>query len=69
MGRGIGHRVYFDNYFSSGQLLTHLFDRGIYSLATIRVDRIKRLGGPTEAEMKNQGRGSFNERVMAADGV
>ena len=34
-----GHRVYFDNYFTSLPLLQHLLDRDVYSCGTFRVNR------------------------------
>ena len=39
--RNVGHKVYFDNYFSSVQLLQYLKKEGILAVGTIRADRLK----------------------------
>ena len=37
----VGHKVYFDNYFSSVNLLQYLKKEGIWAIGTIRADRLK----------------------------
>lgn len=39
--RHVGHKVYFDNYFSSVNLLQYLKKEGIWAVGTIRADRLK----------------------------
>ena len=63
------HKLYFDNYFTSLDLLVYLAKRGIYSLGTIRRNRIPQNKMPTEAEMKKKGRGASEEMVTNVDGV
>ncbi len=42
--RNIGHKVYFDNYFSSVRLVQSLKEDGIWAVGTIRADRLKGAG-------------------------
>ena len=67
----VGHKVYFDNLFSSVPLLQHLQDQGIWCVSTIRADRLmgtnKKL--KTEKELKKLGRGAMDWRVNANSGI
>ena len=63
----VGHKVYFDNLFSSIPLLRHLQDKGIWCVSTIRANRM--LGAnkqlKSEKQLKQLGRGSMDWRVDA----
>ncbi len=63
------NKLYFDNYYTSLDLVVHLAKRGIYSLGTIRRNRVPQNKMPTEADMKKRGRGASEEMVANVDGV
>lgn len=63
------YRIYFDNYYSSIPLVSYLATRGIYSLGTIRRNRIPNCKLPSEKEMKKVQRGTSYEYVADANGV
>lgn len=57
----VGHKVYFDNYFSSVNLLQCLQKEGIWGIGTIRADRLKGAGKLLQDKKsleKKGGRGS-----------
>ena len=56
----IGHVVYFDNYFNFFSLQSKLHSRGIFSVGTLRKDRVCKAPIATEKELKKKGRGSFD---------
>lgn len=62
------HRVYFDNYYTSLPLITFLNKNGIYSLGTIRRNRIPNCPLPSEAAMKKNERGSSCEFITEIEG-
>lgn len=65
-----GHQLYYDNYFSSFQLLEILRDKGINAGGTIRIDRFANPPLLADKEMVKKGRGysdsvvSRNEKVV-----
>ena len=63
------YKLYFDNYYTSLDLVVYLSKRGIYSLLTVRRNRIPQNKMPTEAEMKKKGRGTSEEMMTTVDGV
>jgi len=64
---GIGYHMYLDNYFTSLRMLTELAQRQIQSIATVRLNRLPGLRGPSEAEMKMAGRGTVSEYLTDVD--
>lgn len=62
-----GHKLYFDNYFSSYPALEILRDKGINAGGTIRLDRFAHPPLLKENEMKKKGRG-FSDSVVSHDG-
>lgn len=59
--RSRGHKLFYDNYFSSYQLLQVLKSKGIFAAGTVRVNRF---GNPPLLEdktLKSRGRGSHDE--------
>lgn len=67
--RNQNFRVYFDNFYTSVPLLVELSKRGIFSLGTVRRQRIPNCKLPTEVELKKQPRGTCHEYVCNVDGV
>lgn len=56
--------VYFDNYFTSLELITYLRSEfGILSLGTVRKDRLRDCPLESDKKLKKDGRGSFDQRV------
>uniref|UniRef100_A0A087XB13 PiggyBac transposable element-derived protein domain-containing protein n=1 Tax=Poecilia formosa TaxID=48698 RepID=A0A087XB13_POEFO len=54
---GKNHKVFADNFF------THLKQRGIYYIGTVRMNRVKNCQLMDEKELKKKGRGSLDFRV------
>ena len=63
------HIIYFENSYTSLPLLVYLRARGIYSLGTVRSNRITNCKLPTNNEIKNEARGFSTEFVGRAYGV
>lgn len=61
--------LYHDNYYTALRLMVHLAREGIYSLGTIRRNRLPNCKLPTEASLKNAPRGACYEYVATVDGV
>lgn len=61
--------IYFDNYYTSFPLLVYLKSRGIFSLGTIRSNRIPNCKLPTDSDLKKQVRGYSTEFCGSASGV
>lgn len=62
-----GHKLYYDNYFSSYQLLEILKTKHIFAAGTIRINRFSHPPVLDDRELKRQGRGSHDE-VVSEDG-
>ena len=56
-------KVFFDNLFSSPELIKYLLSKGIYGVATLRANRSRSCPIPAEKDMKKQGRGAMTEVV------
>lgn len=65
----VGHKMYFDNYFTSLKLLEQLELRKIQSVGTVRLNRLPGLKGPSEKEMKKAGRGTISEQLTTIGGT
>lgn len=63
------HIVYFDNFYTSISLVVYLRSRGIYSLGTIRANRIPNCKLPLDSELKKEPRGYSCELVANVKGV
>lgn len=63
------HIIYFDNFYTSIPLLVYLRGRGIYSLGTVRANRIPNCKLPTDKEVNKMDRGYSTEFVGRAYGV
>ena len=67
----VNHKMYFDNYFSSLNLLRYLTKEKIWVVATIRQDRLKGGGRylKSQKELQKEGRGSSDWVVEANSGI
>lgn len=63
------HIIYFDNFYTTLPLMVYLYSRGIYSLGTLRVNRIGNCKLPTDKEVANKPRGYSTEFVGSSYGV
>lgn len=64
-----GHKLFFDNYFSTFPLFQILAQKQIYAAGTVRLDRFCKPPFSTDKEMKKKGRGSCEEVISADDSV
>ena len=66
-----GHKVYFDNYFSSVNLLKYLKKEGIWAVGTIRGDRLKGAAKilKSKKDLLKNGRGSSDSCVDANSNI
>jgi len=65
----VGHKLYFDNYFTSIDLLVYLEHQPIQSIGTVRVNRLQGFSAKSEKDLKKIGRGSMAEYTTDVDGV
>lgn len=57
------HIIYFDNFYTTLPLLIYLRSRGIFSLGTIRTNRIPQIKLSSDMELKQKNRG-YNEEYV-----
>ena len=57
------HKVFFDNFFSSPELMEYLARKGFWALATLNANRSRKCPLPSESELKKSGRGSSAQNV------
>ncbi|KAF2879715.1 hypothetical protein ILUMI_26454 [Ignelater luminosus] len=63
------HILYFVNFHATLPLMVYLYNRGIYSLETIRANRISKRKRFIDKEIPNQSRGYATEDVDSCYGV
>lgn len=63
------YKLYFDNWFNGIKLQVELAKSGIYSLRTVRSNRLRGCTFSNDKEFKRKGRGSFEERKASVEGV
>ena len=63
------YRIFFDNYFNSVDVQLALARRGILSLGTVHLNRLRETNLMSDAELAQRGRGAYQEKVMSVDGV
>lgn len=63
-----GHKLFFDNYFSTFPLYQILAQKKIYAAGTIRIDRFAKPPFKSDADMRKMGRGSSDE-IVSSDGT
>lgn len=61
--KNLNYQLYFDNYYTTLELLVYLAENGILSLGTVRRNRIPNCKLPTEKDMKKNPRGTSYEFV------
>ena len=63
------HKLCFDNYFTTIKLQVELKKLGIYSIGTVRANRLPGLVMKDEKDLSKARRGSMDHRVAEVDGV
>lgn len=64
-----GHKLFFDNYFSTFPIFEILAQKKIYAAGTVRLDRFSKPPFSSDVEMKKKGRGCFEELVSSNGSV
>lgn len=69
--RRVGHIITFDNFYTSLPLVTYLAKEGIFSLGTVRINRLRNCKLPDKKALmkRNIPRGFYEENVANVDGV
>lgn len=62
-------QLFFDNLFSSPNLLVHLTSKEVYAVATLRSDRSRGCKLPTDKDMRKKSRGSMEQFVDNKNGL
>ena len=57
------HKLFFDNFFSSPELMQYLANKGFWALASLNVVRSRKCPLPNEKELKKCGRGASTQNV------
>ena len=57
------HKIFFDNLFTSPEVMIQLRQQGILAVGTLRADRSRGCPMPAESAMRKEGRGAIFERV------
>ena len=65
----INHKIYYDSWLSSVNLIVELEKMGIQSLGTVRPNRLQGCSFISDKEMKRQVRGTVEEKVASVEGV
>ena len=63
------HKLFFDNFFSSPELIEYLASKGFWALATLNVNRSRKCPLPKEKELKKLGRGASTQNVNQTKSV
>ncbi|CAF3757542.1 unnamed protein product [Rotaria socialis] len=67
--RFINHKLYFDNYFTTIRLQVELKKLGIFSVGTVRPNRLLYLTMKTAKDLSSNGREAMDHRVTEVEGV
>ena len=65
----IGHKLFFDNWFTTIYLLIYLKEMGILAVGTVRANRLKGCTLERNKAIEKQGRGSMDYRVDLNTGL
>ncbi|XP_063878299.1 piggyBac transposable element-derived protein 2-like isoform X1 [Scylla paramamosain] len=65
----MSHLLFFDNWFSSLDLVIELHKKGIYTLGTVRQNRLKGCRLIDDKRMKKLGRGTYDEKSATVEGI
>lgn len=63
------HKLFFDNFFSSPELMEYLASQGFWALATLNPNRSRKCPLPKEKELKKFGRGASTQNVNKGGSV
>lgn len=63
-----GHKIFFDNFFTTFQLLEYLRHKNHIAIGTVRINRFNNPPLVTDKELSNKGRGSYDQ-VVSRDGA
>lgn len=71
VSRNVNHIIYFDNFYTSVPLVAYLAKEGIFSLGTVRVNRLRNCKLPEKNTImkKNVPRGFYEENVATVDDI
>lgn len=71
VSQDINHIIYFDNFYTSVPLVTHLVKQGIYSLGTLQYNILVNCKLPDKKAImkKSVPRGIYEEQMTSFDGV
>ncbi|XP_040064051.1 piggyBac transposable element-derived protein 2-like [Ixodes scapularis] len=64
---GLGHKLFFDNYFTSVPLLREMLKKKIFAAGTVRSNRCEKCPLMSEKDLKKKGRGS-SDCLVSGDG-
>lgn len=64
---GLGHKMFFDNFFRNLPVIRELDKKKIYAAGTIRINRMQKCPLKSEKELKKAGRGS-HYTLVSSDG-
>ena len=64
-----GHKVFFDNWFTTLPLLLYLKSKGILAVGTIRANCLQHCPLMTNKDLEKSGRGSLDYRVDNNSGI
>ncbi|CAF4614156.1 unnamed protein product [Rotaria socialis] len=67
--RAINHKVYCDNYFTTIRLQVELKKLGIYTVGTVKPNRLTDLTMKNKKELSSEDRGAMDHRIAEVDGV
>lgn len=67
--RMINHKIYTDNYFTTIRLQVELKKLGIFSVGTVRSNRLPGITMKGTKQLSREGRGSTDHRLTQVDGV
>jgi hypothetical protein len=67
--RKMNYKVYYDNYFTTIRLQVELMKMGIFSIGTVRSNRLPDLVMKDEKSLKEEGRGTMDFRITDIDSV
>lgn len=65
----VNHKLFFDNYFTSPDLQLYLAKKGIWSIGTVRGNRIPQCSLKADVDLRKLGRGAFDEKVAVVDDI
>ena len=65
----MNYKLYYDNYFTTIRLQVELMKLGIFSVGTVRANRLPDLTMKDDKRLSSEGRGSMDHRITEIDGI